>query len=275
MSGDVINPIRKYFSFFRIRFSAGLQYRAAALAGVVTQFIWGTMEILLYEAFWRTDPTSFPMERGSLYTYIWLQQALLAMYMPWIFDNSIFDQITNGGVALELCRPADIYMMWYVKNCSMRLSQVLLRCIPIFVITAFLPAPFGFRLPNDPIRLLLSLVSLIVGFLLMISISMLIYISAFYTLDSRGVRMAAATIAEFCAGAVIPLPFLPDGIRRVVDLLPFASTQSTPFLIFSGALTGPDALWAMLLQLFWCAALIAVVKLWMRSALKKVVLQGG
>lgn len=275
MSGAVISPLRKYLSFFRIRFSAGLQYRAAAIAGIVTQFIWGTMEILLYEAFWRTDPSAFPMARGELYTYIWIQQALLAMYMPWIFDNSIFDQITNGGVALELCRPADIYTMWYLKNCSMRLSRVLLRCIPIFVITAFLPEPFGFRPPSDPIRLILSLFSLIIGFLIVIAISMLIYISAFYTLDSRGVRMVAATIAEFCAGAVIPLPFLPDGVRRVMDLLPFASSQSTPFLIFSGSLTGTDAFWAMGLQLFWCVALIAVGKLWMRSALKNVVLQGG
>ena len=32
--------MRAYRSFFRIRFSNGLQYRAAALAGVVTQFFW-------------------------------------------------------------------------------------------------------------------------------------------------------------------------------------------------------------------------------------------
>lgn len=45
-------PMRKYIAFFRLRFSMGLQYRAAALAGIVTQFVWGTMEILMFRAFY-------------------------------------------------------------------------------------------------------------------------------------------------------------------------------------------------------------------------------
>ena len=40
----------------------GLQYRAAALAGVATQFAWGFMEIMIFRAFYRADPASFPYE---------------------------------------------------------------------------------------------------------------------------------------------------------------------------------------------------------------------
>ena len=53
--------MRKYWSFFKMRLMAGLQYRAAALAGMSTQFVWGTMEILLYRAFWLEHPERFPM----------------------------------------------------------------------------------------------------------------------------------------------------------------------------------------------------------------------
>ena len=35
-------------SFFRMRLINGMQYRTAAWAGIVTQFFWGFMEILLY-----------------------------------------------------------------------------------------------------------------------------------------------------------------------------------------------------------------------------------
>ena len=52
---------RKYLAFFRLRFSVGLQYRTAALAGIVTQFVWGSMEVLMFRAFYRSDPGSFPM----------------------------------------------------------------------------------------------------------------------------------------------------------------------------------------------------------------------
>ena len=266
--------ISQYSSFFRMRFTAGLQYRAAALAGIATQFAWGAFEILMFEAFWRTDPTSFPMERSALYTYIWLQQGLLSMFMLWIFDNGIFATISNGGVALELCRPTDIYSMWFVRNCSMRLSRVIMRCFPIFIVAALLPEPFAFRLPNSPKVLILSAFSLIIGFIVLVAISMLVYISAFYTIDSRGTRMVAATIGEFCAGGVIPLPFLPDNVKYIINLLPFAATQSTPFLIFGGNLTGSEAFKAIGIQLFWAVTLIVIGIIWMRLTLKHVVLQG-
>ena len=42
--------MKKYLSFFRLRFITGLQYRTAALAGIATQFFWGAMEILTFRA---------------------------------------------------------------------------------------------------------------------------------------------------------------------------------------------------------------------------------
>ncbi|MBQ4606529.1 MAG: hypothetical protein IJB15_07465, partial [Clostridia bacterium] len=53
--------LRKYCTYFRIRFTSGLQYRAAAMAGVATQFAWGFLTVLLYKAFWEADPDAFPM----------------------------------------------------------------------------------------------------------------------------------------------------------------------------------------------------------------------
>ena len=58
--------MKKYLSFFRIRFLNALQYRAAALAGMVTQFFWGGMLLLLFAAFYRSDPDSFPMGFSEL-----------------------------------------------------------------------------------------------------------------------------------------------------------------------------------------------------------------
>ncbi|MDR2559396.1 MAG: ABC transporter permease, partial [Oscillospiraceae bacterium] len=75
--------MKTYLSLFRIRFINGLQYRAAALAGLSTQFAWGFMEILAFSAFFRANPAAFPMEFSHLVSYIWIQQAFLALLMPW------------------------------------------------------------------------------------------------------------------------------------------------------------------------------------------------
>lgn len=62
--------MKKYSSFFALRFSMGLQYRAAALAGVATQFAWGFMEIMVYTAFYHTGADSFPMTMQATASYI-------------------------------------------------------------------------------------------------------------------------------------------------------------------------------------------------------------
>ena len=70
-----------YISLVKMRFINGVQYRAAAAAGIVTQFAFGFMFISLYLAFYRTNPSAFPMEISHVVSYIWIQQAFLALFM--------------------------------------------------------------------------------------------------------------------------------------------------------------------------------------------------
>jgi len=267
--------MRKYLSFFRIRFTAGLQYRAAAWAGVATQFAWGGLTILMYRAFYQSGGNHFPMEFADLSTYIWLQQSLLAMYMLWFFDNEIFESITSGSIAYELCRPCDLYTMWFVKNMAIRLSKAALRCLPILLVAVFLPQPYGMCAPAGWGAGIEALISMVLGFLVLIAFSMLIYISAFYTVSPMGMRILSASLTEFFAGAVIPIPFFPGWMQQIMNLLPFASIQSTPFLIYTGHFTAEAAWQSMGVQLIWLVVLVGAGHLLMRNALRRVVVQGG
>lgn len=267
--------MKQYGSFFRIRFLAGLQYRAAAWAGIATQYAWGGLTVLLYRAFYQNGANSFPMDFQALSTYVWLQQAFLAMFMTWYYDGEIFDSITSGGIAYELCRPCDLYTVWFVKNMAVRLSRVVLRCVPVLLVAALLPAPYGVMLPRSWSAALLFPVSLVLGFLVLVAFSMLIYISAFYTLSPMGIRILASSFMEFFCGALIPIPFLPEWLQPVMYALPFASMQNTPFLIYTGHLDPQTALERIGLQLLWLALLLAAGRLLMANAQKKVVVQGG
>lgn len=267
--------MKKYLSFFRIRFINGLQYRAAAYAGVATQFAWGALELLAFAAFYRADPAAFPMEFSQLSSYIWLQQAFLALFMTWFFDGSIMESITSGNVAYELARPMDLYNMWFVKNAAIRLSKAVLRCTPVLVVAFFLPAPYGITLPPDFISFLAFCVTMAIGLFVVIAFGMLVCIATFYTLNSLGVRVIAISLADIFTGALVPLPFLPDGVRAVFELTPFAAMQNIPLRVYSGNISGEALLWSIALQLFWAVVLILLGKLWMKQAVKKVIVQGG
>lgn len=267
--------MKQYLSFFRIRFLTGLQYRTAAIAGMVTQFVWGGMEILMFKAFYEASPGVFPMSFEALASYVWLQQAFLALFMPWFWDAEIFKAITDGNISYELCRPAGLYEMWFTKNMAIRLSKAVLRCFPVLIVSSFFPSPYGMSLPVDIQSAALFLLSMALAFGVVVAFSMLIYISAFFTISGQGIKMISSCLAEFLSGAVIPLPFLPDGLRQAVEFLPFASMQNAPLRIYSGDIAGAAAWQIIALQLFWLVFMCAAGKLLMRRALKQVVVQGG
>lgn len=267
--------MKKYLSFFRLRFQMGLQYRTAALAGIVTQFAWGFMEIMVFSAFYRADAAAFPMSLSATASYIWMQQAFLAFFAAWMIEGEIFDSIVNGNIAYELCRPVDIYNMWFARSVANRMSRAVLRCFPILLVAVFLPAPYGLSAPKDALHFILFAVTLLLGLAVMVAFCMLIYVLTFFTISPQGLRMLFVSSVEFLAGAVIPLPFFPEKIQTVMELLPFAAMQNVALRIYSGSMEGGEMKRAILLQVFWAVVIVAAGKILCRAALKKVTVQGG
>jgi len=266
---------KPYRALFRIRFTNTLQYRAAAFGGLVTQLVWGGMYLLGFAAFYRANPYAFPMTYQQTVSYIWLQQAFLALFFMWFYEDSIFESVESGAIAYELVRPMDLYSRWYSITAANRISRTLLRCGPLLVVALVLPHPFRLVVPTDLALLGLFLLSMVLSLSVVLAFSMLIYISAFYTINSRGTRLIVAVIADFLSGASIPLPFFPDAVRVFVELLPFGSMQNMPLLIFSGHIYGTAALRGIGLQVFWLLVLLAIGRFWMSRALGRVVAQGG
>lgn len=267
--------MRKYLSFFRLRFSMGLQYRAAALAGIVTQFAWGFLEIMVFQAFYKAAPDAFPMTMSATASYIWLQQAFLAFFATWMMENEIFDSIVNGNITYSLCRPVRIYNMWFSQSIANRLSRAVLRCFPILVVAAFLPETYRMERPESALHFLLFVVTLLLGLFVTVAFCMLVYVLTFFTISPQGLRIVFTAMVEFFAGAIIPLPFFPERWRIVMELLPFASMQNVALRIYSGSMTMPEIQKAIVLQIFWLILLTVSGSLLCRLAEKKITIQGG
>jgi len=267
--------MRAYTALLRVRFVNALQYRAAALAGLVTQFAWGFMEILAFAAFYRADPAAFPMTFPQTVSYIWMSEAFLVLFTAFLSEDDISEAIMSGAIAYELVRPMDIYHRWLFQNIANRLARTVLRSAPLLLITFFLPEPYRMILPANLGQLALFLLSTVLALGVVGVYSMLVYISAFYTLSFRGARLVLGNLAIFLSGSIIPIPFFPTPIRNLAELLPFAAMQNMPLRIYSGHIAGADALQGIGLQLFWLAMLWALGRFAMSRALKRVIVQGG
>ena len=174
-----------------------------------------------------------------------------------------------------MCRPIHIYSMWFARSVANRVSKALLRCAPILVVALFLPKPYQLMLPQDPMTLFLFLLTMILGTLVTVAIGVIIYTSCCFTISAQGIRIFYASACELLSGQIVPLPFMPEVVQRVLKVLPFAAMQNVPFRIYSGDLSGRAMAEAIFLQIFWLIVLVGVGWRFAKLAEKKLVVQGG
>lgn len=264
-----------YISYFILKFKTGLQYRAAAIAGISTQLFFGIVYISVYVAFYESNPNTIPMPLNQLVTYIWLGQSFFSLIYMWYKDKEIINMIKSGNIAYELVRPQDLYLMWFSKIYGEKISKVLLRFLPVIIFALLLPYPFNIDLTITPIRLLLFLLSLIFSSILVTLITLLYHILVLFTLDEKGVVNIFMVVSDILSGLVIPLVFFPDFLQNILNFLPFPYVSDFPFRLYVGNYTLAKGCVGIIIQLIWIIILIVIGRLLMKIALKKAVIQGG
>jgi ABC-2 type transport system permease protein len=108
-----------------------------------------------------------------------------------------------------------------------------------------------------------------------VAISMLIYISVFWTLSPMGSMLIFGIFGEFFAGMIIPIPLMPSWMQTIAYALPFHLTLDFPFRLYSGNIPPNEAFFGMCTQLGWLIILVIVGKLLLRQGLRRIVVQGG
>ena len=267
--------MKPYISLLKVRFLNGLQYRAAAFGGLTTQFFWGIMLVFIYKAFYGNAADSNSFSYKDLVTFIWLQQAFLSFLFLYDWDGELLDMITTGGISYELCRPVNLYQVWYVKLLSKRLARGILRFAPVIILGFLMPYPYNLSLPESPVSLLLFIITLFLGLFLLVAISMLIYISIFKTMSPIGSIGIFGIVGEFFSGMTIPIPLMPLWLQKVCMVLPFRWTADFPLRIYSGNIGTYEALTGITIQSLWIALLVLVGAFLMRKITRLSVVQGG
>ena len=267
--------MKSYISYFKLKFKTGLQYRAAALAGISTQIFFGIVYICVYVAFYESDSSNLPMELHQLVSYLWLNQCFFALVYMWYKDKDILNLIKSGNIAYELCRPQNLYLMWASKLLGERLSKVLLRFLPVIIFAILLPSPFNLSLETTILRFILFIISLVFSSILVTALILLYHIICLFTLDEKGIVNMFMVVSDLLSGLVIPIPFFPSYLQKITNILPFRYVSDFPFRLYVGNITINEGLISLTIQFVWIIILVILGNIFMKKALKKAVIQGG
>ena len=270
--------IRPYVAVVRARFSVLLQYRAAAVAGFLTQCWWGGIKVMVLTAFFAAS-SSTPMTLPQAIDYVWLGQALFTM-LPWSGDPDVARMVRTGDVAYERLRPLDTYAFWYSRAVARRTANPTLRAIPMLLTAGVLFRLIGWsayalRAPSgvEAALLFAASIALVIG--LSAAVSALMDTLTVATLSERGVTLLVGPLIIVFSGSLVPLPLFPDWSQPILRNQPFAGLMDTPFRIYSGHLAGRNALLALARQVVWIVALVMIGRALMARVMTRLQTQGG
>ena len=267
--------MRAYITYFKLKFISSLQYRSAAWAGIATQFFFGFVYIMVYVAFYESGGNNLPMELPQVVTYLWLNQALLALVNQFTRDQELFKLVREGGISYELVRPKNLYFMWYFKIIGQRLANVTLRFFPLLLVTSILPYPFHMGGPASILHFLSFIVSLGLGTLLVTALAVFYPIITIITRNEKGLVNFIITIANILSGIVVPIPFFPKFLQIISSFLPFQYISDLPFRLYVGNISLADGVFGMCIQFIWIIIFIILGNILMEKNIKRVTVQGG
>lgn len=262
---------RAYGAIMSARLREMLQYRTAAVAGMVTQVFWGLIRLMIFSAFYRSTSAPQPMSLPETIDYLWLVQALLLL-APWRVDLEIQNMIRTGNVAYELVKPTDLYLLWFARIFGGRAAPLLLRLPLIYSVAAIF---FGLRLPASLATAGAFALSVLAAFLLSAALSTLMTITLMWTLAGEGVSRLIATLTMVLSGNIIPLPMFPDRLQPWINALPFRGLMDIPFRLYSGNIPLSQVPRELAFQLAWALGLMLLGRLLLQRGLRRLVSQGG
>ena len=187
-------------------------YRAATLAGVFTNTVFGVIICYTYIALWQQRPTLGGYDVSDALTYAWLGQSLVVTVAIFGmgFQDEFADRVRKGDIAVDLYRPVSLQLWWLASDLGRASFQVAARGIPPTLIGAVL---FDLRFPADPLVWIWFVVSVGLAVVVCFGYRYLVGLSAFWLVDSRGLEYLVGVAALFLSGMVLPLVVFP-GLAR-------------------------------------------------------------
>lgn len=252
-----------HIRIFLLHFQNVFENRARALV----YFLISLLNPLIYIAFWDGAATA----GGTIGDTGWTSQDITSYYFLLIIATSTLmayidmyvgpELIQQGTIVRYLLKPMSFFwMMFHVEN-SYRILNAVFGVGSVFLLWFF----FGqeITIADSAVPLLLALWVAVNGFFISFTFRMIEGITAFFTVDIRGLRELTEAITFLFAGYVMPLALFPGWLETISYFLPFAYMIYYPIVAFQGLLSVQEMLQVIVIQTGWIVGMgVVYVMMW-------------
>jgi ABC-type uncharacterized transport system permease subunit len=244
-------------------------YRVGMLFGLISMALQLFLLKTVWEAVYGGRPSLDGIGQQQLLVYLTIS-TLQRVAMPNAISREIDDRVSTGQVAGDLVRPFPFMkqMVALQIGTNVGLAAWFVMAIPLAMLIGSLRMP-------EPANLGAYVVSFGLAYVIELLFWLLMGLTSFWLINGSGVRAVMGMTSGLLSGAVVPLWFMPDWMRAVVEVLPFQAATFLPASIFAGQVRGADLVKPLAVQAVWIVILLWIASIVWRRAQRKLVIQGG
>ncbi len=211
------------------------------------------------------------MNEREMVTYVLLTILLSAIFSSTV-EFSLQNRITRGDIAIDLIRPVHLLGIYLAEDAGLAISAFISRLIPLLVIMIlFIQVPA----PKSLACFGLSIVSTVLGFLILWFISALVAMLCFWYVQLGNLGAVKDGFILLLSGKIIPLWLFPKSAQAVLQYFPFQHIYQTPVSVYIGLAEPGEIVRILLIQAAWALFLGGLANGVLVRAKKRVQILGG
>lgn len=263
--------MRLYIELAKKWFQWSLAYRMEYLVSLLSNTLVIYISISIWKALYRSSTEVDGISLAQMITYSTVS-VLMGLLIRMDVEHHIMSKIRTGEIVFDLSKPFDFHLSMLFRSLGMIGFNLLMKLIPCGLIAGFL---FRVNLSVSFDRFLFFILSLLLGFIVLFSISFLLGVACFWMQEVWGLILFKESLVRFFSGAVVPLWFFPGILKKLALILPFKAIYYLPLSIYVEK-TPMEGVWFTLLQqAIWAIALILFGRFLLKILVKNLTVQGG
>lgn len=259
-----------YMAYTRKNFLGRSAYRFDHFMGIFNTclqiFIFFCIYKALYGGWEEIDGITFSMVTTNFVLSLGLSEAFSIdeFYLPY--------RIGTGSIGNELLKPLNYKGIMLSEDFGNVLFLLLFHFFPALGIAALTVGVMG---PASFLSFLEFLCSVVLGFFILWTLDFMVQTLSFWIINIWSVVTIKNVFVHVLSGAMFPLWFLPDWMKKIVDVTPFSSIYFTPVQIYLGKIGIREMPGLFFRQLLWIFFLWIAGEILWRLGIRKLVVQGG
>ena len=265
--------LKRRLSLTRAGIIESLQFRLSMLIIFVGNLLYLIVIYFLWKAIYASSGQEVVngMTFSDTLIYLVLASAIfnfIEMYTVWEMGRAI----QSGNMVLNLLKPMEYrkYLFWSFSGTFV--TQFFFTFLPTFIIVAIVTngsIQFGFNL-------LYFVISIVMAIVINYNIDFFVGTICLYTESIWGINIMKQVLVLLLSGATVPIAFFPETFKKIVYCLPFQSIYNAPLSLLLGKdIPVSEAMTTLGIQLLWCVVMMILSRLFWKSSLKQITVNGG